>query len=290
MKNKSYYFSHDGNAHSDIKMQYLIADLGMEGYGIFWYLIESLFEAGGHLPMDYVKILAKNMGTTEPKVKVVIEKYDLFEITDNTFFSNRLLQSILNLVEIRHKNSVKGKISAQKRKLQLFENQEDGTAVEPQLNHSSTVVEPLFNKRKEKKRKEKKEELINNGYFRSMDLGELPENYQNSSIEQLKIQKNLAITTEIIQKMWRVFKAQNLTGDTYYRSESAVYKHFVNWLKLQKFENGTSKTSASSTSRNKGLYDLLDQLRPVSGESEGSTTSFQAPTESEDISLSGFDS
>jgi len=78
MKNKSYYFSHDGNAHNDVKLQFLIDELGMEGYGIFWYLIESLFEAGGYLPIKIIPILARQMNTTQPKVEVIINNYGLY--------------------------------------------------------------------------------------------------------------------------------------------------------------------------------------------------------------------
>ncbi len=91
MKNKSYYFSHDGNAHNDVKLQFLIDELGMEGYGIFWYLIESLFEAGGYLPIKIIPILARQMNTTQPKVEVIINNYGLFDFMEESFCNRRLL-------------------------------------------------------------------------------------------------------------------------------------------------------------------------------------------------------
>ena len=42
MKKDAYYFPHDSNATEDPKMMLLIDELGMEGYGIFWMLLEAL--------------------------------------------------------------------------------------------------------------------------------------------------------------------------------------------------------------------------------------------------------
>jgi hypothetical protein len=44
MKKDAYYFSHDGNANSDEKILMLRADFGWEGYGIYWLLIELMFQ------------------------------------------------------------------------------------------------------------------------------------------------------------------------------------------------------------------------------------------------------
>jgi hypothetical protein len=42
MAKDAYYFSHDSNSQDDPKCMMLIDQLGMEGYGIFWALIEKL--------------------------------------------------------------------------------------------------------------------------------------------------------------------------------------------------------------------------------------------------------
>ena len=58
MKKDTFYFSHDYNAHNDVKILYMRHQLGMEGYGIYWFLIESLADAGGFLPLDLIPVLA----------------------------------------------------------------------------------------------------------------------------------------------------------------------------------------------------------------------------------------
>jgi hypothetical protein len=90
MKNKSYYFSHDYNASNDTKVLFLRHQLGMEGYGIYWFLIEKLAEAGGKMPLELIPILSMQMQSTDIKVKGVIMQFDLFSINEGEFWSERL--------------------------------------------------------------------------------------------------------------------------------------------------------------------------------------------------------
>lgn len=84
------------------------------------------------------------------------------------------------------------------------------------------------------------------------NFDELPSNYIQSVIEQFKIQKQQTISSDEILKMWDVFKLQNLTGTNFYNNEYAVYKHFVNWIKNQNFNNGTN---SKSTTKNRTTAD-----------------------------------
>jgi hypothetical protein len=42
---EAYYFSHDANARQDEKVLMLRAEHGWEGYGIYWALVEMMFES-----------------------------------------------------------------------------------------------------------------------------------------------------------------------------------------------------------------------------------------------------
>jgi uncharacterized protein YdaU (DUF1376 family) len=140
MKKSTYYFSHDYNAANDVKILFMRQQLGMEGYGIYWFLIEHLADAGGCLPMKIIPVLAMQMQSQEVKVRAVISEFELFQLVDDEFFSLRLIKSLDKMNELKFNNSVKGKLSAEKRKL---------TAVQPQLNTGSTSVQ----QRKGKERK-----------------------------------------------------------------------------------------------------------------------------------------
>lgn len=108
---KSFYFQHDYNAANDHRILFLRQQLGIEGYGIFWYVLEQLAQSGGRLPMKIVPVLAMQIQTTAPKVNSVITDYDLFMIEDEIFFSRRLTETI----SWREELSASGKAGALKR-------------------------------------------------------------------------------------------------------------------------------------------------------------------------------
>lgn len=111
MKSSTYYFSHDYNAANDTKILFLRHQLGMEGYGIYWYLIEQLANAGGKLPLELIPVLAMQMHCTDVKVNGVLMNFDLFTIESGEFWSHRLQDHL----ELRLKLSESGKAGANNR-------------------------------------------------------------------------------------------------------------------------------------------------------------------------------
>ena len=95
-KKEAYYFSHDANAQDDHKCMVLIDQLGMEGYGIFWALIEKLrSEKDYKLPLNVCSSFAKRWGTSKEKIEAVIKNYNLFMVDElDYFFSLRLKTSM----------------------------------------------------------------------------------------------------------------------------------------------------------------------------------------------------
>jgi hypothetical protein len=111
MKSNTYYFSHDYNAANDTKILFLRHQLGMEGYGIYWYLIEQLANAGGKLPLELIPVLAMQMHCTDVKVNGVLMNFDLFTIESGEFWSHRLQDHL----DLRLKLSESGKTGANNR-------------------------------------------------------------------------------------------------------------------------------------------------------------------------------
>jgi len=137
-KKDSFYFPHDYNSSNDVKCLFLRQQLGMEGYGIFWYIVESLANAGGVLPLKITPVLSMQMQVPEVKVMAVINNFDLFVIIEDNFFSNRLNDHL----EIRKTLSLKGKEGADLR-------WKDREAI------GEAISNPNAKERKEKEIKEK---------------------------------------------------------------------------------------------------------------------------------------
>ena len=114
--NESFYFSHDSNARNDVKIIKLRRQLGIEGYGIYWCLIEMLRDAPGNkLPIESIDDIAFSINCSKEKVEAVIRNYDLFVIEDETFFSDRLIRSMNQYKELKSSRSKAGKIGMEKR-------------------------------------------------------------------------------------------------------------------------------------------------------------------------------
>jgi len=117
-KKDAYYFSHDSNAKDDPKCMVLIDQLGLEGYGIYWVLIETLRDQPDYkYPLELVPILARRYTTTAEKMITVVKNYSFFEFdNENKFFSLSLNERMSHLENKRAKASIAGKKSAEKRK------------------------------------------------------------------------------------------------------------------------------------------------------------------------------
>jgi len=134
----AYYFKHDSNAKDDKKCSMLIEQLGCEGYGIYWILIETLREQPDfRYPLQLVPIIARKYNTTAEKIKVVIGNYNLFVVDSDEFFSESLCRRMESWEKTKELNSIKGKKSGQSRALRASRN----GVVELFLNSGSTAVE-----------------------------------------------------------------------------------------------------------------------------------------------------
>ena len=112
MPKDAYYFPHDSNAKDDPKCVLLIEQLGMEGYGIYWMLIETLREQPDYTyPVANIPALGRRYNTTAEKVKTVVCNYSLFTVKDDKiFFSDSLNRRMLVLEEKRAKRSEAGRL------------------------------------------------------------------------------------------------------------------------------------------------------------------------------------
>jgi hypothetical protein len=161
----AYYFPHDSNAKDDPKCVLLIEQLGLEGYGIFWILIETLRDQPEYkYPVRLIPAIARRYNSNFDKVYAVITQFDLFEIENEIFFfSKSLIERMKPLENKREMARLAGLKSAEKRKI--------STSVEQAFNNRSTSVEQAFNNRstskvKESKLEESKEEKEKNIFFK----------------------------------------------------------------------------------------------------------------------------
>lgn len=149
MKKDTYYFSHDATAKDDPKCMLLIDQLGLEGYGIFWILVETLRAQPDYkCPMNVVSALAKRYSSSQEKITTVIKSFGLFKIEqDEIFFSESLLRRMLQSDAIRERLSSAGKRGYLIKTGQFKPIQ---ATLKPPLSHPQALNQSKSNQSKEK--------------------------------------------------------------------------------------------------------------------------------------------
>ena len=106
----TYYFSHDYNARTDSKIKRLIARHGMAGYGIYWAIVEDLYQNANALPTDYESI-AFDVRTDADTLKSIVVDFGLFQVEGDSFGS----MSVQRRLDEREEKSEKARGSARAR-------------------------------------------------------------------------------------------------------------------------------------------------------------------------------
>jgi hypothetical protein len=107
MPKDTFYFSHDYNARNDEKIKRLIRKHGMQGYGVFWSIVEDLYNNANALRTDYEGI-AYDLRSDCELVASVVNDFDLFIFNGDYFGSN----SVQERLEQRNDKSAKARKSA----------------------------------------------------------------------------------------------------------------------------------------------------------------------------------
>jgi len=106
----TFYFSHDYNARTDSKIKRLIARHGMAGYGIYWAIVEDLYQNANALPTDYESI-AFDVRTDADTLKSIVVDFGLFQVEGDYFGS----MSVQRRLDEREEKSEKARDSARAR-------------------------------------------------------------------------------------------------------------------------------------------------------------------------------
>lgn len=74
------WFKHDSDANRDEKLQNVLLDYGLEGYGLYWYCLELItYDVDQHnLTFDLrhdARIIARNVGSTEKRIEEMMKYF-----------------------------------------------------------------------------------------------------------------------------------------------------------------------------------------------------------------------
>ena len=156
MASNQSYFSHDSNARNSDKLIKVRMDLGAEGYGIYFMILERLREEDNYKSKKDYKMIAFDLRVEVEKVEQVINNYDLFVIEDDVFYSNSFLErmTIKDSKRLKAQKAVNERWEKEKEKKEQ-EKYERNTDVLQTYNERNT---DLYKEKKRKVKKSKEKE------------------------------------------------------------------------------------------------------------------------------------
>ena len=220
MAKETYYFSHDSNARNDEKILMLRAEHGWQGYGLFWALIEMMFEAKEtYLFHSKIKGIAISYNIDITLLESVINTCiaeQLFVSDGQVFWSESLRERKQKFIELRQQKSAAGKKGMANRWA------------------SDNTVITENNKVKEKKEKESKRKEIK--------VKEIKDVYRTI--------QHLALTVDDYSKLRENFSEQDIEDIldemenwTKLKTKRSAYLTANNWLKDRAAKRGQAQIS-----------------------------------------------
>ncbi len=91
MAQESYWFKHDFNSRSDPKLVKLTIKHGMAGVGVYWCLIELMYEQGGYLSVSELDVYAHSFRVSLEMIEDIVRNFKLFTVDEEKFWSSRVI-------------------------------------------------------------------------------------------------------------------------------------------------------------------------------------------------------
>lgn len=221
MAKDTFYFSHDYSGRNDPKLQKVLMKLGQAGKGVFWDLIEMLYEQDGYLLLSECESYAFALRTDCETINRLINDFDLFKKTSENFWS----ESVLRRLDQRDEKSKKASKSAKTRWDKANALKSDANAMRTQSDSNAI---------KERKGKERKEDVVVpsstlfslNNFEKEIEFGENEFTLHATRSTNKSIPELVEYRYQFIQECRGVAKLS-------WQNATDARKHFVNWVKKQ---------------------------------------------------------
>jgi hypothetical protein len=163
---EAYYFPHDANARTDAKILELRAEMGWEGYGLWWALVEQMREAGDYkLSNTLIGGLAMGLAIPKDKLRTMLDlciSVGLLKVEGECFYSPSLRRRLVALDNKRLARVESARNAAEKRwqsagNADAMRTHSEGNA--PAMRIDATIEENTLDLTKLEESKEEEEPL-----------------------------------------------------------------------------------------------------------------------------------
>ena len=252
MAKDTFYFSHDYYARKDPKCVALIQDFGASGYGLYWCLIEIMYEQGGKIEKfpSLFSSLAKEFGveltTLTKQIEAMLHDYSLLQADEKHLWSD----SVLDRLAIRED---KKQVKAESGRLGGIKSGESRRNKSGTKQNEAALKANEANEAKKRKEKERKGNIYSSDFvdFEIQGLGSLKiqvlptsEDWQKIELvgfltnsqkefQNIAIRKHQLKNAESFQKLLQLFVGIiQEQGD--YKNVTEYKRYFSNWLNSPK--------------------------------------------------------
>lgn len=101
------WFRHDSNAHDDIKQKRLLRSVGLSGLGLYWYLVELIYQNGGKMSDENIRLEAELVDGLE--LLNSLQEVNLLTLEDGFWSCKRITDELQFKEESKQKKSEAGK-------------------------------------------------------------------------------------------------------------------------------------------------------------------------------------
>mgnify|MGYP002519393093 CR=1 FL=1 len=256
---KAAYFPHDYNARTDPKLQEVIMTHGMAGIGVYWCIVEMMYEQGGRLPTKSINSIAYNLHTSADVVRSIIYDFELFVVESDEFMSNAVKSRIVKKEEISaiKRNAVMKRWAKNDTDVlqaeyscntDVSKNDTDILQAEYSCN---TIYKENKNKIKEKDKKEKASSSS------SLPIHEEIEEVKGDNTWIDYICMNHHITPKELFTMLNEFKAECIANGIETHIDIAdVKSHINNWLRIKISNNQKKRNNENKHSDKRRGFDV----------------------------------
>lgn len=276
MKKSTYYFSHDYHARNDGKLVKAMMKHGVTGIGIYWCLIEMLYENEGIISVDEYERISFELRTNVDSITSIIHDFGLFE-NDGKFFWS---ESVNRRIEHLKNKSIKARES-----VNLRWKRKENTNVLQTNNDSNTIKyneiksnEIKSNKIKVNKIKENKgvelseDNSLHKTFIAEYDLffnsffGFKP-NYIAADFKAVKtlikyLNDNTGNDEQKTLDAWKYILNNWNTLSDFYKQKATLREIGSNITKIMiELKNNHNKKSEPMGKINKQYHDLIEKIK-----------------------------
>lgn len=231
------YFRHDYNARNEIKLKRVFMKHGMAGIGLYWCIIEMLYENDGYIKKDQIPVLAFDWRVDEELINDIIENYGLFESDESAFFSN----GVLKRLEERQSKSDKARASASvrwnsNRNATMVQEQSEcnANAMRQQCDSNAIIEENRIEENKREK------EIL----YKEKDDNEISSSRNENQVQTSFLAPNENLVEEQQQKKERRFVKPTVEEVTNYCKEQQFEldaRYFIDYYESKGWYVGKNK-------------------------------------------------